>query len=144
MISSTPTGKGTVKSTSDTKSLLSLASPTSRKNKIFFVIITFFTILRAAWLLHPSQLEKQSCDLDNYSSIKPITTPTPHLPLVSTLTMALSATTEIKNTLSINSLASKHRRSQQQKKQVTGSTPSTPFKIPGTNIIAATVKPSSM
>ena len=57
--------------------------------------------------------------------------------------MALFATTEIKSSSTANNLSSKHRQSQQQKKPITGSTPSTPFKVHGANINAATVTPSS-
>ena len=36
-------------------------------NKLVFVI-NFFTLLRAAWLLHPSQSTKTSCDITDFSS----------------------------------------------------------------------------
>ena len=87
------TAKDTVKSicTRNDKFLLPLALPTSTK-KICLCNYYFFTILRAAWLLHPSQIEQQS----------------PHLSLASALTIAASATTEIKNSPSVNSLSSKH------------------------------------
>ena len=120
-----------------TLSSLTCTGKTS-KIKFFFVIITFFTSVCAAWLLHPSQVEKQSCDLDNYSSTKPTIIPI-HLPLASALTMAPSTTTEIKNTSSVDSFASKHRLSQLKKRLST----STLSKVPGANIIAATVTPGS-
>ena len=44
------------------------------------LVINFFTLLRAAWLLHPSQSTKTSCDLTDFSST-PITS-------TSSLTMA--------------------------------------------------------
>ena len=44
------------------------------------LVINFFTLLRAAWLLHPSQSTKTSCDLTDFSS-----TPTSS---TSSLTMA--------------------------------------------------------
>mmetsp|Transcript_9007 Transcript_9007/g.10540 ORF Transcript_9007/g.10540 Transcript_9007/m.10540 type:complete len:96 (+) Transcript_9007:338-625(+) len=53
--------------------------------------------------------------------------------------MAPSPTTEIKNTSSVNSFSSKHRLSQLKKRLST----STLSKVPGTNIIAATVTPSN-
>ena len=57
--------------------------------------------------------------------------------------MALSTTTEIKNNLSKDSKSFKHWRSQRNKDQSTGSTPSTPFKDPGVNTNAVTVTPTS-
>ena len=90
----------------------------------------FLIILRATWLLHPSQVEKHSCNLDDYySSIKPTTTSAAHLP--SALIMVQSRTTELKNAPSADSPVSKHKITQQQKKPSTSNKPSS--KVPGIN-----------
>ena len=60
-------------------------------------IITFFTLLRAAWLLHPSQIEPLSFVDDYY--------PTPSL--ASTMTRVTSKT--LKGSSTFDSLASKHK-----------------------------------
>ena len=57
MTSSTPTGPGTG-AAKIASNALPLPTTNVRKIRFDFVIITFFTILRAAWLLHPSQVEK--------------------------------------------------------------------------------------
>ena len=62
----------------------SLASTSSRKDIILSLSITFFTILRAAWLLHPSQVVHQSSSTKITTSLS--------LPLS---TMARNATTLI-------------------------------------------------
>ena len=57
--------------------------------------------------------------------------------------MAPSATTEIKSSPTVDSLSSKHRRSQRQmnQKPATGSTPSTPSKVVANSTV--TVTPNS-
>ena len=100
MTCSTPT----TKQTCNAKSMLSLASATSRKYKISSVIITFFTILRAAWLLHPSQ--------PNQRLIPTKTTTLLYLPFVSTLTIGQGKTTVIKDTSTKDNKDSKYRKNQ--------------------------------
>ena len=51
-----------------------LASTSSRKHIISSLRINFFTILRAAWLLHPSQLEHQSSSTKTTTSLPSSTT----------------------------------------------------------------------
>ena len=55
------------------------------------LVINFFTLLRAAWLLHPSQSTKPSCDLTDFSST-PITS-------TSSLTMAPAQSKDTNSTL---------------------------------------------
>ena len=82
------------------KLMLLLASATNRKHNIFSVIITFFTILRSAWLLHPSQQVQ--------TLIPTKTTTSLFLPL--SITMARAKTTVIKDTSTKDNKDSKHQK----------------------------------
>ena len=65
---------------------------------------TFFTILRAAWLVHPSQIVQRP--------IPTKTTTSPYLPFVPTLTMGRGKTALIKGTSTKDNKDSKHRKNQ--------------------------------
>ena len=87
--------------------ILSLTCTSNKKVLVF--IITFFAILRAAWLLHPSQVEKYPSVHNNYYATS-TPTPTPSNSLSST--MPVTSRKEIKDTSSVDSLASKQTNKQ--------------------------------
>ena len=89
--------------TDHTLCVLLLTCTSSKKVLVF--VITFFTILRVAWLLHPYQVEKYlSVHNKYYSTSTP--TLTSSYPLSSTMTVITHK--EIKGASSAISLASKH------------------------------------
>ena len=69
--------------------------------KVLVFVITFFTIICAAWLLHPSQVEKNPFVHDNYYLITTLILP-------SALTMTFTKPQKIKNSAAANSCAYKH------------------------------------
>ena len=83
--------------------------------KLVFVI-TFFTLLRAAWLLHPSQVTQYSRVLNNYHSITSINS-------TFSLTMAVTKTQQFKDKPSHDSPLSKYSKKKQN--GTTGSIPTT-------------------
>ena len=92
MTDSTPT------KTMRNSKLRSLASTSSRKHINFSSVrITFFTILRAAWLLHPSQVVHQAPSTKTTSLSPPSST------------MARNETTQIPDNQSADKKKSKHR-----------------------------------
>ena len=110
--------------------VLSLTCSPSQKMLVF--VITFFTILRATWLLNPSQVEKYPFVNNNYyptSTSTPTPTPTPSYPLSSPLSSTMTCTSrkEIKKSSSADSLASKHNKMLQKKggNTISSSSPST-------------------
>ena len=103
---------------------------TSTLIKLVFVI-TFFTLLRAAWLLHPSQVTKFSCDFNDYRSTTSTISTLP-------LTMTVTKTQQIKDTPSLDSRLSKHPK---KKPTNTGSVPATLLTLDPTQT-AALVSPN--
>ena len=102
----------TTKQVHNAKLMLPLASATSRKYKISSVIITFLTILRSAWLLHPSQQVQ--------TLIPTKTTTSPYRPF-STLTMFRGKTKVIKDTSTKDNKDSNYRKNQTTSSAVTRS-----------------------
>ena len=85
---------------------------TYSKQTLIFVS-TFFTLLCAAWLLHPSQVTTYSRALNNYHST------TSMISTLSALTMAVTKSQELKDSSTFDSRASKHS----EKKNVKKATP---------------------
>ena len=86
-----------------------IPTPTPTLVKLAFLII-FFTLLRAAWLLHPSQSTKTSCDFTDISSSPIFST--------SSLTMALTQPKDNKSTPCADSRSSKHQPKKLKPKSV--------------------------
>ena len=106
----------------------SLTHTSTHSKQVLVFVITLFTLLRAAWLFHPSQVTKYSRAPNDYNS----TTPTKST-LVA-LTMAITKSQELKDSSFFDSRASKHSKKKGKKNQK-GNTSSSPISTTGVVLV---------
>ena len=106
----------------------SLTHTSTYSKQVLVFVITLFTLLRAAWLLHSSQVTKYSRAPNDYNSTPPTNS------TLSVLTMAIIKSQELKDSSFFNSCASKHSKKKAKKNQK-GNTISSPISTTGVVLV---------